>query len=116
MDASFRYSGDIVIRKLPNCSVGSRWRLLVGLLCLALVVACGTIQVIHAHVSGDVSDSTCSLCATAHVVMHVAEPVYAPVAARVLSLVEVVTPAGRAHGLSVFALFTRPPPVDCVLS
>ena len=105
-----------MIRKLPNLSVGSRWRLLVGLLCLALVVACGTIQVIHAHVSGDVSDPTCSLCATAHVVMQIAVPMYAPVAARVVSLVEVVAPAGRARGLSVFALFTRPPPVDLVLS
>ncbi len=99
-----------MIRRYPKLQDRSTWRLLLGLLCLALVIVGSTVQVAHTHPGGDISHADCSLCATAHVVVQVAsEPVP-------LLAVLVVTPVSsfvlkpRPTAISVFALFTRPPP------
>ena len=98
----------------PN--VQSSWRLVLALLCISLVIACGTIQVVHVHPQGNISHSDCPLCATAHVGLQVAEqPVVLPVAP-VVSVVEAVVPPALPRSFSTFALFTRPPPVDSVLA
>jgi hypothetical protein len=87
------------------------WRLLLGLLCLGLVVLGSTIQVAHSHPSGDISHADCSLCLTAHVVAQVvSNPAPIP-ETRVVAAVEESLPEVRPATLSVFALFTRPPPV-----
>src|SRR5262249_16109914 len=44
----------------------SAWRIFVSLLCIALVVAGGTVQAVHVHPQGDLSHSDCALCVTAH--------------------------------------------------
>ena len=93
------------------------WRLLLSLLCISLVIACGTIQVVHVHPQGDLSHADCALCATAHVNVQLAEmPVTLHHVAPVISGVEAFTPATATQGVSTFALFTRPPPVDLVLA
>jgi hypothetical protein len=95
----------------------SSWRLLLALLCLSLVVACGTIQAVHVHPVGDISHSDCALCATAHVSVQVAAaPVVLHHVAPVVSAVEAFVAPTLAQALSTFALFTRPPPVDLVLA
>lgn len=97
--------------------VQSAWRLLLALLCISLVIACGTIQVVHVHPQGDISHSDCPLCATAHIGVQVAEP--PPVVlyvAPVVSLVEALIPLTLPQDFLTFALFTRPPPVDSVLA
>jgi hypothetical protein len=97
--------------------VPSAWRLLLALLCISLVIACGTIQVVHTHPQGDISHADCPLCATAHVGVQVAEP--PPVVlhvAPVVSVVEAVVPPMLTQDFFTFALFTRPPPVDSVLA
>src|ERR1700733_5246413 len=97
--------------------VQSAWRLLLALLCISLVIACGTIQVVHVHPQGDISHSDCPLCATAHIGVQVAEP--PPVVlhvAPVVSVVESLVPLTLTQDLFTFALFTRPPPVDSVLA
>ncbi|HEY2040973.1 MAG TPA: hypothetical protein VGG95_14980 [Edaphobacter sp.] len=97
--------------------IHSAWRLLLSLLCISLVVACGTIQVVHVHPQGDLSHADCALCATAHVSVQLAEmPVRLHHVAPVISGVEAFTPAPATQGVSTFALFTRPPPVDFVLA
>src|ERR1700743_3456594 len=96
--------------------VQSSWRLILALLCISLVVACGTIQAVHVHPQGDISHSDCALCATAHLGVQVAAgPVrLLPITAVVL-LVETFVAPTTTQNLSTFALFTRPPPVDFVL-
>jgi hypothetical protein len=97
--------------------VRTSWRLLLALLCIALVVVCGTIQAVHVHPQADVSHSDCALCATAHVgVQVVAVPVTLYRVASVVSAVEALVAPRLAQTLSTFALFTRPPPVDLVVA
>jgi hypothetical protein len=93
------------------------WRLLLSLLCISLVVACGTIQAVHVHPQGDISHSDCALCATAHVTVQLAETSVTPLhVAPVISAVEAFVASTAAQTISTFALFTRPPPVDSVLA
>jgi len=99
-----------VIRLGKKSQRQTPWRVLLGLLCLALVVLGSTIQVAHTHAGGDLSHADCSLCLTAHVVAQVvSNPVPIP-AALVVASVEESLPESRPATLSVFALFTRPPP------
>jgi hypothetical protein len=93
----------------------SAWRLLLSLLCISLVVACGTIQAVHVHPQGDLSHSDCALCVTAHVSVQLAEtPATLDHVASVISAVEALVAPTPAQTISTFALFTRPPPVDVV--
>jgi hypothetical protein len=96
--------------------VRSSWRLVLALLCISLVIACGTIQAVHVHPQGDISHSDCPLCAIAHVSVQVAEPAVLLHVAPIVSVVEAVETPRLAQALSTFALFTRPPPVDLVLA
>jgi hypothetical protein len=92
------------------------WRLLLSLLCISLVVACGTIQVVHVHTQGDLSHHPdCALCATAHLSVQLAETsVTLHHVAPVISAVEAFVAPTATRTISTFALFTRPPPVDVV--
>ena len=93
------------------------WRLLVSLVCISLVIACGTIQVVHVHPQGDISHSDCALCATAHVTVQLAEtPVTMHHVVPVISAVHAFVARTATQALSTFALFTRPPPVNVVLA
>jgi hypothetical protein len=95
----------------------SAWRLLLALLCISLVIACGTIQVVHVHSQGDISHADCPLCATAHVGVQVVEPPPAVLhVAPVVSVVEALVLPTPTQDFFTFALFTRPPPVDSVLA
>jgi hypothetical protein len=85
-------------------------RLLCGLLCILLVLLGGTLEAVHSHPGLDVSHPDCALCATAHVV---AQVVAAPSLLAVAVLVETVqyrVPFCAARALSIFDLYTRPPP------
>lgn len=87
------------------------WRLLVGLLCCALVVFGGTVQVAHSHAGGEMAHADCAFCATAHVVAQtVGVPTPVP-AVLVVAAVREFRPQARPARITVFALFTRPPPV-----
>lgn len=97
--------------------VQSSWRLLLALLCISLVVACGTIQVVHVHTQGDITHADCALCVTAHVTVQVAATtVTLHHTAPVVSTVDALVVAAPVLTVSTFALFTRPPPVDSVLA
>ncbi len=90
----------------------STWRLVLALLCISLVVACGTIQAVHVHPQGDISHTDCSLCVTAHVAAQVAEQAVVLHVTPVVTVIEALIAPTLTQTLSTFALFTRPPPVD----
>jgi hypothetical protein len=93
----------------------SPWRLLLGMLCIALVLLGGTLSVTHSHADGIVHGD-CGLCITAHSVVPATVPtVHLPVA-RVLTTVETAVASIPFRRLSTFALFIRPPPVNAHLS
>jgi hypothetical protein len=93
------------------------WSLLLSLLCISLVVACGTIQVVHVHPQGDFSHADCALCVTAHVSVQLAQSaVTLHHVAPVISAIEAFVAPTPNQTISTFALFTRPPPVDAPLS
>jgi hypothetical protein len=99
-----------MIQRGPKSHRETSWRLILGLLCLALVVLGGTAQVAHTHRGGDISHADCSLCATAHVVAQVvSNPAPLP-ETLVVAAVEEAKPHTRRTPLPIFALFTRPPP------
>ena len=101
----------------PRPKMRRAWRVLLSLLCISLVVACGTIQVVHVHPQGNISHSDCALCATAHVSVQLAETsVTLHHVAPVISAVEAFVAPTPTQTISTFALFTRPPPVDLVLA
>lgn len=99
-----------MFRKDPKSQLTARWTFVLGLLCLALVVFGSTVQVAHSHPGGDISHADCSLCATAHVVAQVVSSPIVLQAALAVSPVQDFAPLPRPSTLSVFALFTRPPP------
>ena len=90
------------------------WRVLLALTCILLVVVAGTVQVAHSHTDGADTHANCSLCAAAHVTVHMVQtPAPAP-AASVVTVLESLPPAVLPSALSTFALFTRPPPIAVV--
>jgi len=92
------------------------WRLLLALLCVSLVLFCGTIQAVHSHPQGDISHTDCALCATAHVAVQATETLVAVHVAQLVMVVEPLVAQAPIRTLSTFALFTRPPPANSVLS
>jgi hypothetical protein len=84
--------------------------LAVGFLCIALVALAGVIQVAHTHADGGSGQPDCALCHTAHLVIQPSVPQSLPHMVWVEATVAVTPqPISRQH-LSVFSLFTRPPP------
>ena len=103
-------------RKMSDPRSGSRWRLLLGILCIGLVILGGTISVAHSHPDGDVSHADCALCVAVHITVHpTVAPVIIPVT-HVFATVHVAFPPARPQTLFSFALYTRPPPANAHLS
>lgn len=93
-----------------NTNARQPWRVLLAALCVLLVVVAGVVQVAHTHSDGAATHADCGLCAAAHVSVQVA---YAPVSAPPVAVVTAIEPIPgvvQPPTLSVFALFTRPPP------
>jgi hypothetical protein len=89
---------------------------LIAVFCVLLVMLSGTIQVVHAHESGNLAHSDCSLCTTAHLVSLTVVAAAILIAlrhdAQIVASLKPVSP----RTLSVFCLFTRPPPVAAAVS
>jgi hypothetical protein len=101
---------------MAGLPLGNRIRkplwLAVGFLCIALVALTGVVQVVHTHADGGSGQLDCALCHTAHLVIQPSVPQSRPHLVWVEALAAVTPqPVSRQH-LSVFSLFTRPPPVD----
>jgi hypothetical protein len=94
----------------------TRFRLILGLLCVALLVFAGTLSVAHGHNDRAIDHPDCSLCATAHVTVQLVATLPAAPATLVFTRVEATLPPARPRTLSRFALFTRPPPASTHLT
>jgi hypothetical protein len=93
-----------------------RWKLIVGLLCVALVVLSGTIAATHTHGRDNSLHEDCGLCVAAHATVQVtAEPPVLALA-KVFTRVDTARPIERPALKLAFDLFTRPPPDDAPLS
>jgi hypothetical protein len=99
-------------RNCHSARARSPWRVFLALACVLLVVVAGTVQVAHTHADGAATHADCSLCAAAHVTVHLVQsPAPAP-AATVVAVLDAVPLVVIPSALSTFALFTRPPPAD----
>jgi hypothetical protein len=97
--------------KGQKSGAGGSWRVLFTLLCVLLVMVAGTVQVAHTHADGADTHADCSLCAAAHITVHMVQtPTQAPPVA-VVAVSESEPLSVLPIALSTFALFTRPPPV-----
>jgi hypothetical protein len=106
------YIRNTVIRQNSKAKRQSPWKLILALLCISLVIACGTIQAVHVHPNGEISRADCPLCATAHVAIQIIQPPASLHVAPVVAIVETFLPVVPSRNILTFALFTRPPPVD----
>jgi len=88
------------------------WRLVLAILCVLLVVVTGAIQTAHIHSDGADSHANCSLCATAHITVDLVQTPVPARAVTVFAVLHALPPFVHSSGLSTFALFNRPPPVD----
>jgi hypothetical protein len=92
-------------------SGSGRLRAAVSVFCVLLVMFAGVVQVTHTHLDRTPNHANCSLCVAAHLALGVAHsPVPTP-AASMAGAVELAFIRSGIRSLSVFALFTRPPPV-----
>jgi hypothetical protein len=94
----------------PRQCYQSSWVRVLGVVCIALVLLSGTIQVSHAHVIGQVDHEGCSLCVTAHHAVQgvalVTLDIYVQHVTRVAPKVQNETPRQRF----LLKLANRPPP------
>jgi hypothetical protein len=100
------------IMRFVTAERGTRlsWVSVLGMVCVALVLMTGVLQVTHSHPSGQ-ADHDCSLCVTAHHVAQVVVAVTLAVSSRPVArfVPESFTPVPRQR--FVLKLANRPPPV-----
>ena len=86
------------------------WRVLLALLCVLLVILAGAVQVAHTHADRTDAHANCSLCAAAHITVHLVQAPAPVAAASVVATLDALPPSVLTGALLTFALFTRPPP------
>ncbi len=86
------------------------WRIVVGVLCIALIMLGGIVSVTHSHAQGESSHQDCGLCVTAHMAVQVAVTVTQVCVAQVFTRVETSSPIAQPQFTPQFALFSLPPP------
>lgn len=96
---------------IPRARRYSRFQAAVAVICTLLVILAGALQVTHAHL-GRAAHTDCSLCVAAHVTLHLAESPAPMPAAALTGSVELAALRSGGRLLSVFALYTRPPPTS----
>ncbi len=87
-----------------------------GFLCCALITLSGIVQVGHAHDDGQTIQADCALCHAAHLVVQPSVPQSLPRTVLVVASISAALQPIRNQRLSVFSLFTRPPPLPAALA
>src|ERR1700761_3487298 len=93
----------------------SSWLALLGVFCIALVLASGVVQAVHTHDSGQ-PDHDCSLCVSAHHVVQIAPTVELSNVSRPIAAVAFSVASALPQRRFFFKLACRPPPDDSVLA
>ena len=88
----------------------SPWRVLLGVLCIALIMVGGVVSASHTHSQHETNHQDCGLCATAHMAVQIAVTVTQVCVAQVFTRVEASRPLASHDFTPQFALFSRPPP------
>jgi hypothetical protein len=83
---------------------------LLGILCIALVLFTGVIQVTHSHPAGQPDHADCSLCCTAHHVVQVVALVSLELAVQPVAPVAIEHPVDLPRARVLVKLANRPPP------
>ena len=96
------------MRAFANTSSRLNWKRLVGILCVLLVFASGTLQATHFHPSERIAHD-CSLCVAAHSSAQVAVFAIRPEPLRPTVMAADPKPLPR-HRIVALTLYTRPPP------
>jgi Na+/proline symporter len=103
-----------------SCALNRRARhtlwVALGILCCALIACAAIVQVSHTHPDGQTVQSDCALCLIAHVVVQPAISIALLAAVLIVAMICCALQSIRICDFSVFALFTRPPPVDTALA
>jgi hypothetical protein len=99
-----------MLGKITMSPVRSPWRVVLGVLCIALVMVGGIVSVTHTHSQREISHQDCGLCVTAHMAVQVAVTVTQVCVAKVFTRVEASLPVASHDFTPQFALFSRPPP------
>src|ERR1039457_342768 len=61
-----------MLGKYATSQMRSPWRVLLGVLCIALIMVGGIVAVTHTHSQREISHQDCGLCVTAHMAVQVA--------------------------------------------
>jgi hypothetical protein len=100
---------------MPSLSTQSRvrfsWLSVIGILCIALVLMSGIIQVAHCHANGQ-PDHDCSLCVTAHLAIQIVALVSIAIACQTLVAFVSRLVLQIPRKLFFFKLACRPPPAE----
>jgi hypothetical protein len=91
------------------------WIAVLGVLCIALVLVTGILQVTHAHADGQI-DHDCSLCFTAHQAVQIAVVVTVILASQPVAHFTPERFAPLPRQRFVLKLANRPPPVPAVFA
>jgi hypothetical protein len=100
----------IYSKSLPGGRRTSATRLLVGILCILLLLVGSTLEAAHSHPGPEAFHPDCALCVAAHVVAQVVAAPSLPAVAMLVETVQRLVPLSAARALSIFDLYTRPPP------
>ncbi len=87
----------------------SRSRRILGVICIALILMSGVMQMAHSHASAQ-ADHDCALCVVAHQVAQAAAPVIFAVASLPVAPVTTARSTPRPRRAVYFRLACRPPP------
>ncbi len=89
----------------------SSWVALLGIVCVALVLMVGIVQVVHSHPSGH-ADPDCSLCVTAHQAVQVVALITLDVSSQPIEHVRPEPALQLPRRSFFFRLDCRPPPAE----
>jgi quinol-cytochrome oxidoreductase complex cytochrome b subunit len=99
-----------MLGKYTTSQMRSPWRVLLGVLCIALIMVGGVVAATHTHSQREIPHQDCGLCVTAHMAVQVAVTVTQVCVAQVFTRVEASRPVASHDFTPQFALFSRPPP------
>ena len=88
----------------------SPWRLLLGVLCIALIMFSGTIAVTHGHLHDSALHADCGLCVAVHASARIESGAPILLATPVFTHLEPTPPAVLPRSVVQSAHYSRPPP------
>jgi hypothetical protein len=89
----------------------SSWVSLIGIVCVALVLMVGIVQVVHSHPSGH-PDPDCALCVTAHQAIQVVALITLNISSQPVEHVSPEPDLQVPRSSFFFRLDCRPPPAE----